>query len=151
MQCSERGSNMDYYLAEKRDSFVGYDFSVMPLFKPATTYDVVRGRLMKFLSANHEQKVRNLVIYFGSCPLERITVLRDRIIAENTVADSRKKVEKDWDFFYESRSRRRSLVAASRMTNRWLLSGHVELEDLPISKKRMRIRAQKRNTRKCPG
>ena len=141
---------MNYYLVEKRESFVGYDFSIMPLFAPALSYEIVYGRLMKFLSSNRESKVRSFVIYFGSCPFERITVLRDRIIRSKSCADARKKSEIDADFFYEARSRRAPSVVHSVISNDWYNAGHVE-EGLPSTfRRRIQTKKSKRNCKKRP-
>lgn len=120
---------MDYYLVELRTSFDGYDYSVMPLFRPGS-YIVVRGRLMKFLSLDVENKVRHLVIYKDSLPFERIEVLNGRIIHSYAVVDNRKKAEIDADFRYEARSRRAQSVARSVISNDWYRDGKDAPDDV---------------------
>lgn len=93
-----------------------YDFRDIKHMRPSKSYEVIRERLMRLLKGD-----RDLVIYFGSCPYERVTVRGGHIICEITVADSRKESEKDADFFYESKNRRRRSVVESRSLNRWIL------------------------------
>lgn len=140
---------MDYYLSEKREVLDRFDYSLMPLFRPALSYEVVYGRLQKLLSLNNEPRVRQFVIYCGSCPFERISILRDRIIASISCVDTRKKSEIEQDFFYESRSRRTQTVARSRISNDWFSNGNpeaIQVEFVP----RMHVRGSKRNCKKRP-
>ena len=139
----------EFYLVERRDSFGGYDYSVMPHFKPSASLEVVRGRLLKLCSCS--KKNRKILIFQSGILLSEITICNGRIVHENSCADKRNSSEIEADFFYEARSRAKRTVVSSWSLNRFLLSGHSE-EDRNLQKKlRMRIKLQKRNTRKVPG
>lgn len=141
----------DYYLVEQRSgNLAGYDFSVMPLFRPALTYEVAYGRLQQFLSRNSENGERNFVIYRDSCPFVRFTVLNDRIIHTNPVYDMRKKREIEQDFYYESKGRCAPTIAHSTISNDWYDRRYETKDDVPQKRITMRVRPMKRNCTKRP-
>ena len=96
---------MKYYLAEAVESVPkDFDWDDVRFFKPSTSLEVVRGRLMQLLGRSCG-KTRSIVVYAGSCPHARIEIVNGRIVSEQFVGDQRKEKEVDLDFFYAARSK----------------------------------------------
>jgi len=94
---------MKYFLAEVISEVPkDYDWDDVRCFKPSSSLSVVRGRLMQLLSRS-VGKNRSVIIYKGSCPETRISIINGRISSETIVGDQREKEEVELDFHHESR------------------------------------------------
>ncbi len=140
----------DFYFVEKDPDVKQFDWELMPLFAPQTSLELVRANLMKLCSASLKME-RKIQVFRTGALLSEITIFNGRIVRENQIVDRRTDAERDLDFFYEKKSRRAPSIARSAVSNDWFLNGHVDEVPNQSFRRKMRVKPEKRNTRKAPG